>query len=258
MTAITPAIAPGRGLGRRLANVVRLHLANPFTILITPLMVLGIIFLANWVIWWLISVGTTGDRTAIENASKGLQYSGASLWTFIYMMVVAIQAMNLTFPFALGFGSTRRDYALGTALAFTGLSAVFAIVYFVMAALETATGGWGMGGAMFTTIFFGIDLPWYEWLFNVFAAFLFFFAIGSMFGAIYVRFKARGTILFFLALALVLIGGVALITLSDGWGVVADVFVTLGFTGSYAASLGLSAIAATAGYLILQRATPRS
>ena len=258
MTALdlTTDVTP-RPLGRRLWNVARLHAANPFTLVVTPLIVLGIIFLANLLIWWVIAVGTAGNTEAVANASSGLQWSGASMWTFVYMMVVAIQAMNLTFPFALGFGSTRRDFSLGTALTFIALSAFFALVYTGMAALETATHGWGLNGSMFTAAYFG-DVTWGLRLFHVFTAFVFFFSIGTVFGAIYVRFRARGLILFFAALALVLIGAVALATLTASWSDVGAFFGTLGLTGTYALSLAVSAVAAIAGYFVLQRATPRS
>jgi hypothetical protein len=259
MSAIAaPSVPAVRPLPRRLANVMRLHLANPFTIIVTPLMVLGIIFFANLVIWLLVRAASPTDAESVANVSQGLQYSGASLWTFVYMMVVAIQAMNLSFPFALGFGSTRRDFSLGTAVTFVGLSAAWALVYTGLAMIESATNGWGLGGAMFNSFYFGFDISWGERLFNVFAAFAFFFFIGSVFGAIYVRYRARGLILFFLALAVVLIGLVALITLSASWGAFGQFFVRVGFTGAYALSLVLSLIAGVAAHLILRRATPRA
>ena len=111
---------------------------------------------------------------------------------------------------------------------------------------------------MFNSFYFGFDISWGERLFNVFAAFAFFFFIGSVFGAIYVRYRARGLILFFLALAVVLIGLVALATLTASWGAFGQFFVTVGFTGAYALSLVLSLIAGVAAHLILRRATPRA
>ena len=259
MTTIpVPTVTPARPLTRRLWNIVRLHLANPFTILVTPLMVLGIIFLANWVIWLLVRSASPTDPESVADVSTGLQFSGASMWTFVYMMVVAIMAMNLTFSFALGFGSTRRDFTLGTGLTFLGLSAGWALLYTALAMIEKATNGWGLGGAMFNAFYFGLDEPWGVRLFNAFVAFLFFFAIGSVFGAIYVRYRARGLTLFFLALALVLIGLIALATLTSSWEAFAEFFVTIGWFGGYALSLPLSLVAGVAGHLILRRATPRS
>lgn len=259
MSAVTvTAGLPARPLTRRIGNVVRLHLANPFLVVVTPLMVLGVIFLANWVIWALVRWGTPDDPQSVAEVSQGLQYSGTSLWTFVYMMVIAIQAMNLSFPFALGFGSTRRDFSLGTAVTFLGLSAGWALFYVALALIERATSGWGLGGAMFDSFYFGVDVGWGERLFNVFAAFAFFFFIGSVFGAIYVRFRARGLILFFLALALVLIGALALVTVTSAWGTIGDFFTAAGFAGAYALALGVGGVAWIASHLILRRATPRA
>jgi hypothetical protein len=257
-TVTTPPATTARPLTRRLANVVRLHLANPFTILFTPLLILGLIFLVNWVIWWLIGLAGPSDPESVENISTGFQFSGASLWIFVYMMVVAIQAMNLTFPFALGFGSTRRDFSLGSAVTFAGLSAFYALLFMTLAAIESATGGWGVHGAMFNSIYFDPAAPWAVRLFHVFAGFAFFFAIGTVFGAVYVRWRARGLVLFFAALTLVLVGAAALVTLTESWGAIGDFFVTIGFTGGFAFGLVIAVVAGVAGHLVLRRATPRS
>jgi hypothetical protein len=259
MTSLTlPAARAPRPLPRRLWNVVRLHLANPFTILVTTLMVLGLIFVINWVIWLLIRTAAPADQESVDAVSTGFQFSGASMWTFVYMMVVAIMAMNLTFSFALGFGSTRRDFSLGTAVTFVGLSAGWALLYIGLAVIETATNGWGVGGAMFNAFYFGVDEPWGVRLFNAFVAFVFFFAIGTVFGAIYVRYRARGLTLFFVALALVLIGLVALATVTSSWVAFGEFFVAIGWFGGYALSLPLSLVAGIAASLILRRATPRN
>jgi hypothetical protein len=258
-TATTPsATAAPRPLTRRLANVVRLLLANPFTIFFTPLLILGLIFLVNWVIWWLIWLAAPTDTQSIEDVSVGFQYSGASLWIFVYMMVVAIQAMNLSFPFALGFGSTRRDFSLGSAVTFTGLSVLYALIFMTLAAIETATNGWGLRGAMFNSLYFDTSASWGTRLFHVFAGFVFFFAIGSVFGAVYVRWRGRGLILFFAALTLVLVGGAAVLTLTERWGVIGDFFVTIGFTGGFTLGLAIAVVAGLAGHFVLRRATPRS
>lgn len=255
MTALTPAARP---IGRRLWNVMRLHAANPFTLFVTPLLVLASIFAINWMIWWMVRSGSPTDAQSIDDVSTGFQFSGASLWIFFYMMVVAIMAMNLTFSFALGFGSTRRDFLLGTGLTFLVLSAGYSVVFILLALLEQATGGWGVGGAMFNSFYFGLDQPWWVRLFHVFALFTFFFGAGSAFGAMYVRWKARGLILFFSVFTLVIVGALALLTLTESWPAVGEFIATLGFTGSYALGLGIGAVAWTAAFGILRKATPRS
>ena len=254
----TPAAFAPRPLSSRVGNVVRLHVANPFTIFVTPAIVLGLIFAANWMIWWIIRTAAPSDPQSVADVSAGFQFSGATLWIFVYMMIVAIQAMNLTFSFALGFSSTRRDFLLGSGLTFVALSALYAVAYILLAGIETWTGGWGVGGAMFNSIYFGLDAPWWQRLFHVFALFLFFFAAGSVFGSMYVRWKARGLILFFSVLSVALMAAGALLTVTASWGRVGEFFAAAGFTGSYALSLVVSLIAGLAAYLILRRATPRN
>lgn len=70
------------------------------------------------------------------------------------MMVVAIQVLNLTFPFALGYGVARRDFYLGTTLSFVMLSVGYGALLTVLGYIEEATGGWGLGGKLFTAIYF--------------------------------------------------------------------------------------------------------
>lgn len=260
MTAMT-APAPARAelpLPRRLWNIVRLHLANPFTLFGTPLIILGLILAVSWMIWWILRTALPADPESIADVSEGFQYSGGALWIFVYMMVVAIQVMNLTFPLALGFGSTRRDFLLGTGVTFAGASVLLAALYTLAAGIESWTGGWGLGGVLFRNFAFGIDVPWWAFAFHVFAMFVFFFAIGSVFGAIYVRWKARGLITFFSALTLLLIGAAALLTVTESWPAVGSIFIALGFSGTYAALLGLGVVAWFAAWAIIRRATPRS
>ncbi|MBN9606567.1 MAG: hypothetical protein J0G30_08150 [Actinomycetales bacterium] len=260
MTTLAPSpVRPVFPLSRRLGNVVRLHVANPFAIIVTPLLILAIIFAANWVVWALIRSALGGDQGAVEGFSEGLQYSGASFWIFVYMMVVAIQAMNLTFPLALGFGSTRRDFYLGAAISFVGLSALFTAVYTVMALLEWATGGWGLGGTMFTSPVFGFaDTGFVLRTFHIFCAFVFFFFVGAAIATTYVRWKARGLLAFFAVFTVVLLGGAAALTYTDNWPAFGEFFLAIGFTGGYSLALGVAALAGIAGWLVLRRATPRS
>ena len=133
----------------------------------------------NLAIWWIIFSAATAERRG--RCREGLQYSGASIYIFVYMMVVAIQAMNLTFPFALGYGVTRRDFWLGSSLTFVLLSAMYAIGLTILSIIEEATNGWGLGGRMFTAVYFG-DGPWSQRLFIFFVAFLFFFFVGAAIG----------------------------------------------------------------------------
>jgi len=251
MTTITAPATPAQ----RVINVVKLQFANPWTTLILPWMILGIIFLANLAVWAIIFTAAPLEDRA--EALEGLQWSGASTFIFVYMMVVAVQTIAVTFPFALGYGVTRRDYYLGSALAFVILSVMYSVGLTILSVIEQATNGWGLGGRMFTAIYFG-DGGWVSRLFIFFVLFLFFFFVGAAIATVWVRWKANGLTAFFVALGAVLIGAAALITLTSSWGQVGSFFASSGFVGSYAWSLVITVLAGVLGFFILRRATPKS
>ena len=247
--------ATGRTTLSRVLAVVKLQFTNPWGVLILPWLILIAILVMNIAIWWIIftSAATDADRADIR---EGLLYGGAGSYIFVYMLVVAVQAINGYFPFALGFGVTRRNYYLGVALFFVIIAVIFTVGMSILGAIEEATDGWGMGGRMFTAAYFGEN--WVERGFIYFTLLLFFFFVGSTVAAIYVRYRATGMTFFWLALSLALIVVGAIITLTQGWGAVGGWFADTGLVGSYAWSLVLTAIAAVSGYAVLRRATPKS
>ncbi|CAN5138980.1 hypothetical protein BH09ACT5_BH09ACT5_04330 [soil metagenome] len=254
MTDTATTVHRPAGAAGRILNVVRLHLTNPWTTIILPWIILIAILLANIAIWWLILSNT--PEADIADVREGLGYSGASTYIFVYIMVVAVQAIAVTFPFALGYGVTRRDYYLGTALTFVGLSAMFSVGLTILSVIEDATNGWGLGGRMFTTFYYGDG--WTQRLFIYFTAFLFFFFVGMAAASIWVRWKANGLVAFFLGLGVIVIGGAALLTLTSNWGAFGAFFANAGFVGSFAWSLVISATAAVGGFFVLRRATPKN
>jgi hypothetical protein len=252
MTTIQAPASPAQ----RILNIVRLQFANPWTTLILPWLIFGAIFVGNLAIWWIILSNLSPGVDRAE-AAEGLQFSGGGFYVFVYMMVVAVQSISITFPFALGYGVTRRDYYLGASLTFVILSAVYAVGLTILSVIEEATHGWGLGGRMFTSIYFG-DGGWPSRLFIFFAAFLLFFFVGAAVATVWVRWKANGITAFFIALGVLVIGGAALLTATDSWGMVGDFFAGAGFVGSFAWSLVITVIAGVVGFLVLRRATPKS
>lgn len=252
-TTVTRAEAPG-AVGR-IVNVVKLHFTNPGTVLVWPLMIVAMIFLANLAIWWIIGTSIT-DPADHADAIDGFQWSGASFFIFVYMMVVAVQAMNQTFAYALGLSVTRRDYYLGSAAAFVLLALILTVILATAGAAEGATGGWGLGGRMFTAVYFG-DGSWLQRAFIMLALFLFFFFVGAAVAGIFVRFRTRGLTIFFMALGVALVGAAALITAGGLWPAVGEGLATAGPMGIASWSLVATVVAAVAGFVILRRATPR-
>jgi hypothetical protein len=240
----------------RIARVVKLNLANPWTTVVMPWIVLASIFVLSFGIWLIVYANIAPEDRA--DAQDGMAYSGASSWIFVYLLVVAVQAMNLTFPLALGYGSTRRDFYLGSALTFVLLSVMWAAGLTVLSALESLTNGWGVGGRMFTAIYFGgEETPVWQRSIIFLCVALFFFFVGAAVAAVYVRWRVLGMVVFFFVLGLILIGAIALITFTGSWGAVGGFFVTNGALGVALWLLVPTAIAGLAGYLVLRRATPR-
>ncbi|WP_440708439.1 hypothetical protein [Herbiconiux sp. YIM B11900] len=269
MTAASPTRASGPGAGSgsatagrpaggRVLAVARLHLVNRMSVFGIPWIILAFIFLVNLVIWWAIFTATS-DAADRADAQEGLQYSGATFWIFVYMMVLGIQAVALAFPFALGFSVTRREFWLGTALNFVIVSAVYSAGMTLFAVIEQATGGWGFGAHFFTALYFGGDsAPWYLRFLLFFAIFLFFFFVGAVIATIYQRWRVNGMLVFFGVLILVALGLVAWATLTQNWPAVGAWFVATGVSGVVAWSVLPTVLSAIAGYLIIRRATPKN
>jgi hypothetical protein len=257
MTTITETAAlPQQRPMNRIVAVTRLHFVNRFSMLVLPVMILGFILIINAAIWYsvLIALGSGHDS---HDAQKGFSYTGAVFYIFIYMLVVAVQAMSRTFPFALGYGVTRRNFYLGSALSFVLLALIYSALLTILSVIELATNGWGAGGHMFTPTYF-TSQSWGIRFLMYFFLFLFFLFLGSAVASVYVRWKTTGMVVFFGILALLLVGAVVIITLGQSWVAVADWFATTGAFGCTAWLLVPTVIAAVAGYFVLQRATPKN
>ena len=250
-TALLEASTTAPGAFARIWNVVRLHYTNRWTILGVPWMIIGFVFLVNLAIWIIIR-SASGGQTSLD----GTQWSGSTAYIFIYSIVVAVQAMNQTFSFALGYSATRRDYYLGSVLAFGVQSALFTIAFVLLSYIEEWTGGWGLGGHFFANAYFGTGPIWQR-MFTVFGAFLFCFFIGSISGAVFVRWKLNGMLVLMGIVAVLGVGGFAVAALTNAWSAIGAWFVASGATGVVAWLLIPSALAAIIGFFVLRRATPR-
>ncbi|WP_061960611.1 hypothetical protein [Demequina flava] len=243
-----------RGALSRIVNVARLHVANPVPMFVIPVAITFVIFGVNLAIWAMVA-SAAGGRSNLE--ADAFSYNGGVTWIIVFMMVIGVQAVTLTFRFALGFSVTRRDYFAGTLLFFAGMSAVYAVFLATMAALERATDGWGLGGG-----FFG---PWgladapiaVVWL-VFFAAMLLSFAIGFVVAGIWMRWRAYGLYTFFIVLATLGVAAGWWMTSQSLWG---DLFSWLGeqsLTSMSLWSLAATVVCAGLGWGILRHATPRS
>ncbi|MEO6944129.1 MAG: hypothetical protein ABI053_05405 [Lacisediminihabitans sp.] len=236
---------------QRIWNVARLQFSNKWQTLGVPWLAMGIIFLFNLVIWWFIATAGQPDE------DTGSSYNGASFYLFVYMLVIAIQAMSRTFPFALGFSVTRRDYYLGTSLAFAIYSIGYGAALTFLSYVEEWTQGWGVGLTLFGTALLTTNSFWLR-LFIYVAVLLVFFLIGMVCGTVYVRWRANGLVALGVAVALLTIGSVALATLTESWDLVGEWFLSSGVVGVTSWFLLFSTVFAIIGFFILRRATPQN
>lgn len=256
MTAVAaPAVTTfDRSPFARSWRIVRLLTVNPMTTTGWPLIILGAVFSMTWTIWWIVS---RRIEEGIAEGAEGIEYYGAVTFIFVYMLIMAVQAVNSTFPLALGMGATRRAFSFGSGLAFLLLAAAYSAILTIGAALEQATTGWGLHGVFFRTVYFATDAgPLAQW-WVYFCWFAVAFSVGSIFAAVFVRWRAVG-----LTVALLLFGAgvvalIALATFTDSWSAVGSAIEDLGSLGVATVMLVPAALAAAFGYLLLRRATPR-
>ncbi len=253
MTAMTTRPATVAPLTHRIVNVLRLHIANPWQTLITPWLVYAAIFGASLAIWYAV-VTAAGGRDQID--PDAFSTNGGSSWIFVYMMVIAIQAMNLTFSFALGLGMTRRDYYLGTSAYFVALSAMYAAGITVLGGVESATDGWGVGGSFFASWPVADLSSWQQFLVYFLLANLFVF-FGAAAGSVWVRWRSLGLYLFLGAILALGIAWVWGTTAADSWGAVGDFLTGNSVLTIVLWTVPVTLAAGVAGHLFLRRATPR-
>lgn len=233
----------------RIWNVVRMHLINRWTNLELPWVTIGAAFAMTVAIWMILrSVGVTDIGVA-----------SGTIWSVYISLVlmVSIIAVTGSFPFALGFSVTRREFFLGTALTFALISAGNAVLFTALAAIETASSGWGLNGQIFTILAESNGSVLDYW-FVFFAMQMFFYFLGAAIATVYMRWRMYGMVVFWIALGVALLGGWALIAYTDSADAVGDWIVASGAVGIAAQSVILTAMAGLAGYLVLRKAAPRN
>lgn len=245
MTAATTTPSAPVRQGSRLMKVVKLQYVNRWIFIYTPLMV----FASAWIITLAIfaMVNKVADDSATSaNISGGTQ---APLW---YLLAVGIMAMTSTFPFSQALSVTRKEFFSGTLL-----SAVFSvgglgILFVLLGWVEQATDGYGFDGYFGYLSWVWEAGPLAAWL-TYFTLGMFFFVVGFWSGTAFKRYGSVVLTVALIAIAVVLLGIVALITLTESWPDVVRVFMDLGSIGLTAIGLVLTALVALGAYLTLRK-----
>ncbi len=222
----------------RITSVMAMHVRDRGTWFTIPLSVLG----DGFAICLFITLSVNmlfGGATPV--------YTGALATFYFVMLLTGIGAIIRAFPFAVGFGSLRRDFILGTLAMGTALSAAWAILLGLLSFIEAnVIENWGIGLHFFHLPFFsdGSPLRRFCWSYYhnaacvrsdpsyvkgglplgqfwvYFVLLLFMFLVGLLLGSIYQRFGRAGE--YFLAGALFLLLSAFLLVSSywNWWGAI--------------------------------------
>ncbi|MGO3884730.1 MAG: hypothetical protein ACTJHU_00400 [Mycetocola sp.] len=247
----TPSAARAVTQPGRIGRIVRLHLLTPSTFIGIPWLILVTAFGVSLVIAAWVSAASGAE------VDEGMRYSWAVLSPQWYLAVVGVQSIGLTFQFALGFGTTRRDFWIGTSVLFVGLAAVNALAYAALTRIEIATNGWGIGAHMFDALWYGLG-PWYQDAYTAFVMQLFVLFLGATAAAVYMRWRARGMLIATGGVLALLLAFGTVLTLNNAWGDVLVWGADVGISGIFTVVLAITVALALAGYRVLSRATPRS
>ncbi len=256
---------------KRIASVIVMQARDRGTWFVTPWSALGAVFAIGWVI--------ALSRDVLMGGIHDI-FTGALASIFIVMLVGGIGAVTGTFPFAISFGTLRRDYVLGT-LAMAGVvSAACAILLTLLSFIEAKViKNWGVGLHFFYLPYFSDGSPlrkfcWTAdtvcaqadpnyvsggsplgqvWVF--FVLLLFMCVLGVLFGSIYQRFARTGV---YITLGIVILLLSVLVLASSAWGWWGAIFGWLAqqtAAGLVEWSVPLIAFFALVSYALLRKAT---
>jgi hypothetical protein len=240
-----------RSRAHEIWRIVRLHCVNPSIFFGVPGLILG----SAWAVTMIIALIINSTGASAEDLD-GMRYSWAVLSPQWYLVVVGVQAIGLTFSFALGFGATRRDFWLGTSLMFVLESVMLAVAIATLVQLEIATHGWGIGAHMFDALWYG-KTNWFVDLYTTFVLQVMVLFLGASVTTVYMRWRVRGMMILLFGSIVVLLAAVAGVTWSNSWPALFEWFGSIGIVGGFSIVLGLAVVCAVGGYLVIRRATPR-
>lgn len=227
----------------RALKVARMQLINKQTFLWVPLLVIGAAFVISWLIF------------AIFLPDDAAGYNGAAQAPLWYFLVIGIQSLTLTFPFSQALSVTRRTFFLGTTLVALASGAIIATLYVLLAPLERATNGWGVGSDMFNVAWV-TDGPWYHaWIFFL-ALTMVFFQSGFWAATIFKRWGSVVLTTVLIGIALLLVGLLALVSWQNWWSHIGRWFLAQTPLSLGGWMLAFAAVLATSAYLALRRAVP--
>jgi hypothetical protein len=257
MTAVTTAPVPVAESARRvrpneILRIVRLHTVNPAIFFGVPWLILA----GAWAVTMIIALIISGAAGPLSETETGFEYSWAVLSPQWYLIVVGVQAVSFTFPFALGFGATRRDYWVGTSLMFGLVSLLNAAGIATLLLIERATNGWWIGAGMFDALWY-VGADWGTAFYTTFALQLLVLFIGAGVTTVFMRWRMKGMMTVLFGGVALILAIIALLTFTESWEALGRWLSSIGVVGVFTVVLATALAWAVAGFLVIRRATPR-
>lgn len=205
----------------RIRNVIQLHTVNRMQAFGWPLLImlasLAIVLVIGGIV---VNVATSQGAESLADArqgmNNGMMFNGAIFAILGPLIGFGFTAMGQYFPLALGLGLTRREFALGTALVFAGNAAFYAVIITIGKVIEVATGGYGLGVRFFDVVYTGVG-EWWQTLVQTFILILAAALIGAAITTAFHRWGQPFLWIFWIGLAVVVVGIVAGALLSAGF-----------------------------------------
>ena len=231
----------------RVAAVARMQLVHPALSIGVPWAVVASSFAINLAIWGLGDVAAT---------APGDGFTGGLASLYITVLIVFTQSVTQMFPFAMGLSLSRRTFYQGTALSAAIQSIGYGVALTVLAAIEDATGGWGVRLHFWAPGSVDVGNPALQLVVYT-APMLACASVGIGIGVVFKRWGAPG--LYALGLLTLLLGGAVAVyaTWQQTWG---DIGSWLSGLSTATAAIALPAVIALAvgalAYLGLRRTVP--
>ncbi len=111
----------------RIASIMAMHARDRATWFVAPASILAAVFAIVWFVTLFIDLLWGGDTPI---------YVGQLSYFYFVMLLTGIFAVVRAFPFAVGFGTRRRDYLLGTLAMGGAVSAAWAILLGLLSLIE--------------------------------------------------------------------------------------------------------------------------
>ena len=185
----------------RIWKATRLQLNKRDISFLVPAAIIGMVLVITAIIAFALQRAGL-DAQSADYAANARNNTGMVFALPGFLIYFGVQAVATTFPFGLALGMTRRAYVAGTALAHLITSAYIALIMLVLLWIELATNHWFFGVYALDSYVLGAGNPGVL-LATAFLGTLASLSIGSVFGAVWVRYGNRGPL--FLGLALILV-----------------------------------------------------